>query len=1728
MNHRLFPATVAVLAFIAFAGLASGFPPSLPLSSQAYAQTQASTAPAPSESVAKANSAPQFPSSETGVRSVDENTPSYQNIGAPVTATDPNNDTLTYSLENAGASHFGIVRSTGQLQTGTPLDYETRSSYTVKVVATDPSGVTDRITVTIKLANLDEPGTVSLYWTQPQVDTALEATLADPDGGVSGTTWSWDRSSDRSSWSAIDGASLATYTPVNEDVRKYLRATATYTDGEGGGKTISGTSKRPVRAAPPSENRPPTFGKYTDTDLSVKRIAPPGTKLYNAVYAEDPDGDEVRYSLEGTDAASFDIDASSGHVITKASMRDVEKTEYTVTVKARDPSGNSETIDVTITVTGSKESPAIVGPKEISYPENGTWQVATYTATIPRGPVSGWIIAVNPGGGDGDFFDIDDNGVLTFDTPPDYEAPKDDNGDNEYSFSIMAYDTNPPRGQIPGRSYFSVTVIVTDMDEPPGIDGPSEVDYRENGSGPVATYTVTDSGNPGVTWSLEGDDRDDLSISDTGELSFRSRPNYEAPVDDNTDNEYVVTVRASHETDAETLDVTVTVTNVNEAPEFPKATDTREVAENTRAGQSVGPPVAATDIDAGDSLTYTMGGDDASSFDIVSSSGQIQTKASLNHESKSRYSVTVTATDTSGASDTIAVTITVINVNEAPEFPKATDTREVAENTPARRNIGAPVEATDADNGDTLTYSLAGTDAASFDIVTSSGQIQTKSPLDYERKSSHAVTVIATDPSNVSKTITVTITVTDVEEIGTVTLSSTRPQVGTALSATLEDPDGGVSGTAWSWESSRDSSTWTNIGGATSSIYTPVTGDVGSYLRVTASYTDGHGSGKTAQAASDDTVRAAPSPPSNGGGSQVNPPPQVDNSAPAFTEGSSAGRSVAENTPAGRNIGGPVAATDADSDDTLTYSLAGADAASFDIVSTSGQIQTKAALDYETKDTYRVTVTATDTSNVSDDITVTNTDEAGTATLSPSQPQVGTQLNASVTDPDGSVSGTTWSWESSPDSSTWTNIGGATSSTYTPVTGDVRSYLRATASYTDGHGPGKTAQAVSAAVRAKPVANRAPAFAGQTATRTVAENTAAGQDIGHPVAATEQDAGDTLTYSLGGTDAASFHIVSTTGQLRTRASLDYESKSSYTVTVSVRDGKDTGGNADTTVDDTITVTITVTDVEEAGTLTLSSTQPQVGTALSATLEDPDGGVSGTTWSWESSSDRSSWATISSATSASYTPVEGDVGRYLRATASYTDRRGSGKSAQAEPANAVQAASTSTRAPEYSTRSRKHNPPTPRINRAPAFAQGASTTRSVAEHTVAGTDIGQPITATDLDDDTLTYTLGGEDAASFDIVSSSGQLRTRAALDRETRSSYTVTVTATDWANTSNTISVTIDVTDVDETPVVTGRSTVDYAENGTGPVATYAANDPEEAAVTWSLAGDDSGDFSIGSDGALTFNTPPDYELPADADKNNEYLVTIKASDGTHADTLDVTITVTDVAEAPEPPPDENGPQTAAGNQEPEFTPTEAGARSVAENTPVGEKVGLPVAASDADNDGLTYTLGGADAASFSIGLSSGQLRVNAVLDHETRDTYSVTVSVRDGKDANGNADTATDDTITVTVTVADVDEAGTVTLSAVQPQVDTRLTAALTDLDGSGFRRRLAVAERPGRLHLDRHRRRNVGQLHAGFGRRGQLPAGHRLLHRWRGVRQDRTGGVGQRDEGRTGIQRGAGVRLR
>ena len=381
--------------------------------------------------------------------------------------------------------------------------------------------------------------------------------------------------------------------------------------------------------------------------------------------------------------------------------------------------------------------------------------------------------------------------------------------------------------------------------------------------------------------------------------------------------------------------------------------------------------------------------------------------------------------------------------------------------------------------------------------------------------------------------------------------------------------------------------------------------------------------------------------------------------------------------------------------------------------------------------------------------------------------------------------------------------------------------------------------------------------------------------------ATDPDEGDTIGLSLVGTDSGDFEEFGS-GVLRFLAPPDYEDPTdsnrdnTYLVTVRATDGRNVG---------TLDVTVNVSNVEESGAITLSSLQPQAGTRLTATLSDPDGRPSAVTWEWERSPNGfSNWTPIDGAASASYTPTDDDVGDYLRVTASYTDGEDSGKSARTVSRNAVQAAPVT-------------------MNNRPAFPSTETGTRSVFENTPDGRSIDAPVEAMDDDNDTLTYTLDMRSLAFFGIDDGTGQLRTKAALDREKRPSYAVRVTASDPSRASAAITVTITVDDVDEDPVLTGAAVVSYAEGGSGAVFTYRATDPERREITWAHSGTDSDDFEISDRGVLSFLMTPDYEAPSDAGGDNVYRVTVTASDPAgHSDSVDVTVNVTDVDETRPPP----------------------------------------------------------------------------------------------------------------------------------------------------------------------------------------------------------------------------------
>ena len=130
-------------------------------------------------------------------------------------------------------------------------------------------------------------------------------------------------------------------------------------------------------------------------------------------------------------------------------------------------------------------------------------------------------------------------------------------------------------------------------------------------------------------------------------------------------------------------------------------------------------------------------------------------------------------------------------------------------------------------------------------------------------------------------------------------------------------------------------------------------------------------------------------------------------------------------------------------------------------------------------------------------------------------------------------------------------------------------------------------------------------------------------------------------------------------------------------------------------------------------------------------------------------------------------------------------------------------------------------------------------------------MGNPLTAEDPDPnmEPLIYTLSGADAGSFRVRLDNGQIEVGAGtkLDYEAaKNVYMVTLTAEDSFGASASIIVTITVTDMDEDPDISGNAAIEYDENGTGPVATYTAVDPDGTAITsWTVGGTDAGAFTI-------------------------------------------------------------------------------------------------------------------------------------------------------------------------------------------------------------------------------------------------------------------------------------------
>jgi VCBS repeat-containing protein len=373
------------------------------------------------------------------------------------------------------------------------------------------------------------------------------------------------------------------------------------------------------------------------------------------------------------------------------------------------------------------------------------------------------------GGADQALFNIDTNsGVVTFKNAPDFEAPGDAGTNNVYDIQVTASDGVNTTAQ-------SLAITVTNVNEAPIFTSATTANAVENQTAAIDVNANDGDGgaaDANVTYSLTGGADQALFNIDTnsGVVTFKNAPNFEAPGDNGANNVYDIQVTANDTVNTTVQSIAVTVTNVNEAPSVSSAA-TANFAEN---GTGTVYTVTGSDPDAATTFTYAVGGTDANLFNIDANTGALTFKAAPDFEApgdnggNNVYDVTVTASDGALTSTSQAVAITVTNVNENPAFTSAT-TASVAENQTAAIDVNA----NDGDGGAAdagVTYSLTGgADQALFNIDTNSGVVTFKNAPDFETPGDNGtnnvydIQVTANDTVNTAAQ-SIAITVTDVNE----------------------------------------------------------------------------------------------------------------------------------------------------------------------------------------------------------------------------------------------------------------------------------------------------------------------------------------------------------------------------------------------------------------------------------------------------------------------------------------------------------------------------------------------------------------------------------------------------------------------------------------------------------------------------------------------------------------------------------------------------------------------------------------------------------------------------------------------------------------------------------------------------------------------------------------------------------------------------------------------------
>ena len=689
--------------------------------------------------------------------------------------------TVTWSLEGADVGQF-TLDGTGMIRTlmfssapdfEAPADADGDNGYMVTVKA-EAGGEEEMVEITINVTDADELGTLegdtNVTYAEDRTDAVGDYEVTGGDG-TSTVTWS------------LEGAVAGQFRLEGTGMSRTLMFSSapdfeTPADADGDNeymvtvKAEAGGEEETVEITINVTDADELGTLEGDTSVTYAEGRTDAVATYEV---RGGDGSAIDWSLEGAVAGQFTLEGTGmSRTLMFSSAPDFETpadadgdNEYMVTVKA-EAGGEEETVEITINVTDADELGTLEGDTSVTYAEDRTDAVGDYEVRGGDGSAIDWSLE----GADAGQFTLDGTGMsrtLMFSSAPDFEAPADAGGDNEYMVTVKA----EAGGE---EETVEITINVTDVAEHGTLAGDTSVTYAEDRTDAVATYEVTGGDGSAIDWSLEGADAGQFTLEGTGmsrTLMFSSALDFEAPADADGDNTYMVTVKAEAGGEMKMVAVEITVENVDELGTLEGATNVTYAERRTDA-------VGDYEVTGGDgtsTVTWSLEGADAGQFTlegtgmsrtlIFSSALDFETPADADGDNE--YMVTVKA-EAGGEEEMVGITINVTDVDELGTLA-GDASLTYAEN---RTDAVGDYEVTGGDGTSTVTWSLEGADAGQFTLdgtgmsrtLMFSSALDFEAPADAGGDNEYMVTVKA-EAGGEEEMVEITINVTDVDELGT-------------------------------------------------------------------------------------------------------------------------------------------------------------------------------------------------------------------------------------------------------------------------------------------------------------------------------------------------------------------------------------------------------------------------------------------------------------------------------------------------------------------------------------------------------------------------------------------------------------------------------------------------------------------------------------------------------------------------------------------------------------------------------------------------------------------------------------------------------------------------------------------------------------------------------------------------------------------------------------------------